>query len=140
MYQNKKTFYPKRPVRSFRDLEVYAKTLECAVDVVRLFTASKPFEKFPFREHMAQCALSIPLTIAEAHSVRFGDHALAIQLLEKAMAGCNKMVVYIEELRGIYGQKVEQDPAETLIQNYMLTRGKLFRLEKTWRKWDEEKN
>ncbi len=132
-------FTPKRPVRSFRDLEVYTKTLENAVDIVNKISSPKTFEKFPQREQMTNCALTIPLLIAEAHSIRFADHAYAIQLLEKAMAGCNKTIVYLEELRGIYGAKIDGTTAETLVQSYILIRGKMFRLEKTWQKWDAER-
>jgi len=32
----KKNFTPKKPVRTFRDLEIYQKTIECAVLIMRL--------------------------------------------------------------------------------------------------------
>ena len=132
-------FTPKRPVRSFRDLDVYTKTLEYAIDVTNKFFIPRAFEKFPLREQMTHGALAIPLLIAEAHSMRFGDHTLAIQLLEKAMAGCNKTIVYLETLRGMYGAKADNDAIEGLVQGYIGIRGKIFRLEKAWQKWDTER-
>ncbi len=103
------------------------------------FFIPKTFEKFPLREQMAHEALAIPLLIAEAHSMRFGDHTLAIQLLEKAMAGCNKTIVHVETLRGMYGVKADNDVIEGLVQGYMGIRGKIFRLEKAWQKWDTKR-
>ncbi|MEK7169406.1 MAG: hypothetical protein AAB700_01040, partial [Patescibacteria group bacterium] len=99
-YSSSWKFYPKKPMRSFRDLEVYAKTLECAVAVAS--SVRKMVPEFLHNEGMTNCALSIPLWIAEAHSIRFADRKESIALLEKAMAGCNKMVVYFEEATGIY--------------------------------------
>ncbi len=101
-------FYPKKPMRSFRDLEVYAKTLECAVAIASHVRTSIP--DFPELQGMINCALSTPLWIAEAHSMRFSDKKESIMLLERAMAGCNKMVVYLEEAVGIYGRLGTERP------------------------------
>lgn len=129
------TFKPKKPIRSFRDLEVYQKTLECAV----LFSTDvKPMlekEGYDLREGMTNCALSIPLYIAEAHSLRFSDFSAAIATLEKAMMSCNKMIVYYEQVRGIYSKSIPSDLAEDLSNRYMNVRGKMFRLEKSWKKY-----
>ncbi len=153
-------------MRSFRDLEVYARTLECAVAIASHVRASIP--DFPELPGMVNCALSVPLWIAEAHSMRFADKKGSIVLLERAMAGCNKMVVYLEEAVGIYGgstsaeiepvlnplpQKdkkrrdakgqrnigtgvLNTDFVNELIGKYLDVRGKIFRLEKSWQKWD----
>jgi len=129
------TFKPKKPIRSFRDLEVYQKTLECAV----LFSTDiKPqLVKFQYDllEGMTNCALSIPLFIAESHGMRFSDFKVAVVTLEKAMLGCNKMIVYLEQVAGIYGTKLSIDLIEDLSRRYMDSRGKMFRLEKSWQKF-----
>ncbi len=137
-------------MRSFRDLEVYAKTLECGVVIASSVRPAIP--DFPELTGMVNCALSIPLWISEAHSLRFADKKKSILLLEWAMAGCNKMVVYLEEALGIYGPlpstekpkekkgKGSLDPSlvDDLIKKYLDVRGKIFRLEKSWQKWDSE--
>lgn len=133
---SQRQFIPRKPVRTFRDLEVYTRTLECAIDIVKKISKSKTYGGFFQREHMINCALSVPLWIAESHSLRFGDQKRGVLLLEQAMAGCNKMVVYLEELRGIYGIKADNEQFEELIKKYVDTRGKIFRLEKSWQKWD----
>jgi len=133
-----KKFSPKKPVRSFRDLDVYTKTLECGVDVVKRISKSKALTDFSQCENMVNCSLSVPLCISEAHSMRFANRETSLGLLEKAMAGCNKMVVYLEEICGIYGEKVESDVIEELVKKYIDVRGKIFRLSKAWQKWDKE--
>src|SRR3989344_8967399 len=96
MYNQSQKFSVKKPVRSFRDLEVYQKTLEASVIVAKDLMPTLVKLKFPLTVSMTDCSMSIPLYISEAHSIRFGDHKQGLLLLERAMAGCNKMIVYLE--------------------------------------------
>lgn len=134
-YYNTK-FAPKAPVRTFRDLEVYQKTMEVSVVIFKNLRPKLNTFKYIFAENLVQCSMAIPLHISEAHSLRFGDHKKAILLLETAMAGCNKMIVYLEQVVGVYGNKLDQNLVEDLIKRYSDARGKIFRLEKAWQKWD----
>ena len=111
----------KKPVFTFRDLEVYQKTMEASVVAVKILKTKLIQLKYPFTEGMMQCSMSIPLLIGEAHSIRFGDHPRAILLLEQA--------------RGIYGSKLDFNLVEDLIKKYTESRTKIFRLEKSWDKW-----
>lgn len=128
-------FQPKKPIRSFRDLEVYQKTLECSVLYSTDIKPKLEKEGYDLREGMTNCALSIPLYIAEAHSLRFSDFKSAIATLEKAMMGCNKMIVYYEQVKGIYSKGLPAELIDDLSMRYMTTRGKMFRLEKSWQKY-----
>jgi len=136
-FYKKTNFRPKRPVRSFRDLEVYQKPMECAVIIAKDLQPVLAKQKFPFLENMINCGMSIPLFIAESHSLRFSDFSLAVATLEKAMLSCNKMIVYLEQAIGIYGSKVPVDLAEDLMRRYVETRGKMFRLEKSWQRFKQ---
>ncbi len=133
-YQNK--FTPKKPVRSFRDLEVYQKTLECSVVVAKDVKPKLTRLKYDLLENLVNCSMNIPLYIAEGHSIRFGDHKKGLLLLEHAMAGCNKMIVYLEQAKGIYGAKAGGDLLDDLVGRYANVRTSIFRLEKSWQKWD----
>src|SRR3989338_2666254 len=128
-------FTPKKPIKSFRDLEVYQKTLECAVIFSTDIKPQLAKLNYDLLECMTNCALSLPLYIAESHGMRFSDFKLAVATLEKAMQGCNKMVVYLEQTAGIYGTKLSVDLIDDLSRRYMDTRGKMFRLEKSWQKF-----
>lgn len=131
-------FRPKRPIRSFRDLEVYQKMMECSVLLVKDIRPALVKLKYPFLENMVNCSMSLPLFIGESHSLRFSDFNAAIATLEKAMAGCNKMIIYLEQVTGLYGNKIKIDLAEDLMRRYIETRGKMFRLEKAWKKYRSE--
>ncbi len=128
-------FKPKTPIRSFRDLEVYQKTLEGAVIFYKDVRPDLLKLKYDLLEGMTNCALSIPLFIAESHGMRFSDFKQAVATLEKAMRDCNKMIVYLEQAEGIYGTKISADLAEDLSRRYLDVRGKMFRLEKSWQKF-----
>lgn len=128
-------YAPRKPVFTFRDLEVYQKTMAASVSVVKNLAGKLKKLKYPFVETFINCSMLVPLQIGEAHSLRFGDHTLAINLLEKAMAGCNKMVIYLEQVMGIYGSKLDHDLLDSLIRQYAEMRGKIFRLEKSWQKF-----
>lgn len=134
-YNYKNTFHVRKPVRSFRDLDVYQKMMECSVLLVKDIRPALVKLKYPFLENMVNCAMSIPLWIGESHSLRFSDFNLAVATLEKAMAGCNKMIIYLEQTAGLYGGKMKLDLAEDLMRRYIETRGRIFRLEKSWKKY-----
>ena len=165
-------FYPKKPLRSFQDLEVYQKTLEASVILskkIREITAAEidrsSDSKSPkgratktsdnvgsgptnvgtgiviedlIIKNMLPCALGIPHLIAEAHSLRFGDHSGAIVSMEKAMLNCNKMVVYLEQYRDICGAGIEWEFFEDLIKKYTFVRRKMLNLERSWKKFIQE--
>lgn len=137
-YRTNRPFYPKKPVRSFRDLEVYQRTVECSVIISKDLKPVLAKLKYDFLENFINCAMAIPLFVAEAHSVRFASFNEGVNLLEKAMLSCNKMVVYLEQAAGVYGKKLPLDLAEDLVRRYIEVRGKMFRLEKSWKKYREK--
>lgn len=133
----KKEFTPRKPVKTFRDLDIYQKTMECAVIVVKNIRPKLITLKYPFTEGAIDCAMNVPLSIGEAHSIRFADFAKGIGLIEKAMSGCNKMIIYLEHIKGMYGVKVDADGVlDEIIARYAESRTKTFHLEQSWKKWN----
>jgi hypothetical protein len=87
---------------------------------------------------MVNCSISIPLHIGESNSLRYNNFDLGIATLEKAMASCNKMIVYYEYIKGVYGKKIDSELAVDLMGRYLECRNKMFRLEKAWLKYYRE--
>lgn len=141
-YQNnyRKAFVPKKPVRSFRDLDVYQNSLQCAVIIAKDMKLKLVRLKYDYLENMLNCSMSVPLYIGEAHSTRFADFKGGVSLLEKAMAGCNKMIVYLEAIKGVYGSKVDVSLIDDLIGRYAEGRTKMFHLEKSWKRFKDSNN
>lgn len=127
-------YSPKKAVKSFRDLEVYQKMLECSVLVGAELVPILKKDKFPLVEGLQNCALGIPMLIAEAHGMRFSDFEKAVATLEGAMRGCNKMIVYLEQAEGL-AHNVDDVFLQDLIGRYLQTRGKMLRLEQAWQKF-----
>lgn len=134
-YQTNKAFTPRKPVKTFRDLDIYQQAMNCAVIVVKNIRPKLVTLKYPFLEGLMDCTMTVPLSIGEAHSIRFGDFAKGIALLEKAMSGCNKMIIYLEHIKGMYGAKVDAGVIDEIIARYAETRTKAFHLECSWKKW-----
>ncbi|OGN23066.1 MAG: hypothetical protein A2918_03555 [Candidatus Yanofskybacteria bacterium RIFCSPLOWO2_01_FULL_42_49] len=139
MYTNFKKYTPKKPVHKFTDLDVYQQTLALSVIIVKDLRPKLVTLKYAFVENSVISSTSLPMWIAEAHSVRFNDHAVGLGLLEKVMSGCNKMVVYLEQVKGIHGTKLDNDLIDDLVKRYHDVRLKVFRLSKSWQKWYEPK-
>lgn len=160
------TYYPKRPVKSFQDLEVYQKLLAIAVVIVKRTAPSTTSEVFPLCsstsevgnnaliQNMHECALSLPIKIAAAHSLRFGNTQQAVRILEEIMVGCNKIVVYLELYRDLYNksttseveeertdgktsevEEIDHEFFEEQIKNILSVRFKILHLQRSWIKF-----
>ncbi|PIP87425.1 hypothetical protein COW81_00350 [Candidatus Campbellbacteria bacterium CG22_combo_CG10-13_8_21_14_all_36_13] len=85
------------------------------------------------------CSLGIPHLIAESHSYRFGSQNDCIILLEKVMVNCNKMVVYLEQIRDLGGSTADVEMIDRCIADYFLLRRKVLNLQRSWSKFMNEK-
>ncbi len=150
-------YFPKKPVKSFQDLDIYQRALEASRSAAEIaLSFDKPVPKSPKRKelkkngilenglkivretiikNMLPCALGLPHLIAEAHSLRFGSQQDCIILLEKAMVNCNKMVVYLEQVRDICKTDLPWEFFDELIKKYALIRRKTLNLQRVWRKY-----
>ena len=158
-YQN----LPKKPVKTFQDLDVYRLALEANVFAINTIATSfdgqskKTKSKNESWENevkeiktmiiktLINCACAIPHEIAEAHSFRFGVQKECLVLLEKVMLNCNKMVVYLDQARDICATGVEVEKFEELQKKYLFIRRKVLNLQRSWQKYmgmpkGEEKN
>ena len=123
-----KSYYPKRPVKSFQDLEVYQKLLALSVAINKRVKSEK----------IIAMALDLPVKVATAHSLRFGDQTRAIEALEEVMLNCNILVVYLEQYRDIENKDVEPEFFEEQIKNLLTVRMKILHLQMSWKKFAKE--
>ncbi|MFH1561002.1 MAG: four helix bundle protein [Patescibacteria group bacterium] len=137
---NRYNYYPKRPVKSFQDLEVYQKTLGLAVEIVKKLKKEKPVSNSnKISKKLEKTVLRVPKLIAMAHSTRFGESEKAISYLEKAMLDCNLAVYYLELFRDLVNSEIKTEYFEEQIQEYLKVRGKIMRLQKSWLKFMGER-
>jgi len=139
-YYKKTRFTPKKPVRSFRDLEVYQKALESSVIVVKKLLPVLRDKDCPIKDKMVACALELPKIIAQAHSTRFDAKKTGLEILDDAMKSHNIMIVYLEQVRDIYSEEIDRIVVEELIRRYAWNRRKTFNLYKSWQRSLEKKS
>jgi len=133
----KSAFRVKKPIRSFRDLEVYQRTSSCATEIMIKVIPLLGESGSLIKEKLMDCCLKIPESIATAHSHRF-ETGEELKFLEDALEGCNKAVVYLEQARDIFIKDIESRAlCDDLIKRYILTRRKIFNLYKAWKKFQK---
>lgn len=137
----KSAFRVKKPIRSFRDLEVYQRTGQYATEIMTKVIPLLGEGNSLVKEKLINCCLMIPESIAAAHSRRFETangmgQVHPLQLLDNALENCNKAVVYLEQARDIFIKDLEgRAVCEDLIKRYILIRRKIFNLYKAWEKF-----
>jgi hypothetical protein len=109
-------------------LEVYQKLLAVSVAIAKRIKSEK----------VTALALDLPVKVATAHSLRFGDQTRAIEALEEVMLNCNILVVYLEQYRDIKNKTVEPEFFEEQIKNLLSTRMKILHLQMSWKKFSKE--
>ena len=129
MNNYQRPYYPRRPVKSFQDLEVYQKLLAVSVAIAKRIALSQ----------LAAIALDLPVKIAAAHSIRFNDQLGAIAKLEEVMLDCNILIVYLEQYRDIENKDIETEFFEEQIKNILATRMKILHLQFSWKKFSEQR-
>lgn len=128
-------FTPRRPIKSFTDLEVYQKLLNVAVVVVKKIS---PGKDETLKRPLCDLLLSLPMKIAEAHSVRFSDKTKGLAILEEVMLGCNRAVVYLELYRDLAESGIENDFFEEKIKDLQTVRWKVMHLARSWEKFSQD--
>lgn len=133
-------FKPKKPVRTFRDLIVYQRSLQCSVILVKKIVPALEEKDYLLEDDLILCALTIPRLIAKAHSARFDDKKTGMDFLDEAMKKHNEMVVYLEQIRDIYSEDIDKVTVRELIRRYARNRKKVFHLYKAWERFKEKKD
>ena len=128
----KTSFRVKRPIRGFRDLEVYQRTAKCASEIMTKIIPGLQSAESPVVKKLTDSCLRIPELIASAHSRRFetGDE---LKLMDDCMEECNKVMVYLEQVRDIFGDKADSAVCDDLVKRYIYVRRKIFNLYKAWK-------
>ena len=132
----KTAFRVKKPIRSFRDLEVYQSTSSYATEVITKIVPLLNETGPVIKDKLIESCLKIPELIAVSHSRRF-EAKDELKTLDEALETCNKVVVYLEQARDIFIKVIEERAAcEDLIKRYILIRRKIFNLYKAWKKFE----
>ncbi len=142
-YQGSTSYRVRSPVKSFRDLEVYQKTIQLSDEITRLqFLNKKEFQEDA--KEIKQLAENIPKLIAESYGDKFDSRELAY----KKITNANTLIINIITKIDIFRQRFLEDKGmiEALAKistNYQYQKRKVLNLRKAWQRiadFDKDKN
>jgi len=103
----------KKPIRSFRDLEVYQNSYSASIEVVSKIVPKLPkFEQDDLADQLRRSAKAIPRLVAEGYSKKHQKKGFQ-RYLDDAMAESNEMIVSLSHARDLYPNYV--DPNTTTL-------------------------
>ena len=123
----------KKPIRSFRDLEVYQNSYSASIEVVSKIVPKLPkFEQDDLADQLRRSAKAIPRLVAEGYSKKHQKKGFQ-RYLDDAMAESNEMIVSLSHARDLYPNYVDPKLCENLIDVYDKTSRQLYKLSIAWR-------
>lgn len=127
-----RSYRVKSPVKSFRDLEVYQKTIQLSDEITNLpFLNKEQFEKD--NEEIKSIAEKIPKLIAEAYGDKFDSKELAHKKLTEAITLITNTITKIDLLRQRFAEdKSNKEILDNLLTRYQTQKVKVLNLRKAW--------
>lgn len=117
-------------ITTYRDLDVYQRSIKVLVAIHKLVLTFPDYERFDLCDQMRRASKSIPANIAEGYgrrrSVRDFKHYLAM-----ALGSANEMVVHLEIARELGYAEITL--CHSLAEDYIVICKMLYRLIENWR-------
>ena len=122
----------KSPVKSFRDLEVYQKTIQLSDEITSLsFLGKEQFEDD--NKEIKSIAEKIPKLIAEAYGDKFDSKEIAHKKLTEAVTLMTNAVTKIDLFRERFREdKSSKEILDNLLTRYQTQKIKVLNLRKAW--------
>ena len=128
----------KKPIASFKDLEVYQNSYQAMLLVMKEIIPKLPgAEKFDLRDQLSRSCKAIPRLIAEGYAKRHQKSGFQ-KYLDDAMAEANETQVSLSQCLDIYPKFIDKNLCNDLVQEYEITGKQLYRLEESWNKFSRK--
>ena len=116
----------KKPIYSFRDLEVYQDSYKAMLEVARNILPKLPeSEKYDLKDQLSRSSKAIPRLIAEGFAKKHQKAGFQ-KYLDDAMAEINETIVSLEQVKDIY--KIDVELCIRLIGVYDVIARRTFKL------------
>jgi len=120
----------RKPIKSFRDLDVYQSTYKTSVTIAaRILPKLPEKEKFDLHNQLSRSSKAVPRLIAEGFAKKHQKFGFQ-KYLDDAMAECNETIVSLEHVKDIY--RIEIDLCMELIDIYDKSGRQLYKLAVAW--------
>ncbi len=128
---------PRKPIVTFRDLEVYQNTYGAMLVVMQeVLPQLPPRERFDLTDQLSRSSKVVPRLIAEGFAKKH-QRAGFQKYLDDAMAECNETIVSLEQAKDIYN--VNSECIEGLLKIYDQSACQLFKLAEAWDKFTNQR-
>ena len=128
----------KTKITSFRDLEVYQNSyLACIEVMTKIIPGIPDIERNDLKSQLRRSAKAIPRLIAEGYAKRHQKHGFQ-KYLDDAMGECNETIVGLEQCRDLYGEFVNIQLCERLIDLYDKSGRQLYNLSCAWSRFKRD--
>lgn len=120
-----KNFRVKSLIKSFRDLEVYQKTIQLSEEIITL--------EFIDKKEISSLTEKVPKLIAEAYGDRFDSRELAHNKLTEAITLVANIITKIDLFRQRFAENKEvKEVLDKLLTKYQTQKRKILNLRKAW--------
>jgi four helix bundle protein len=127
----------RKPIRSFRDLEVYQNSYGASIEVITKVVPKLPKEEQnDLASQSRRSSKAIPRLIAEGYSKKHQKKGFQ-KYLDDALAESNEVIVSLSHVRDLYSGFVDPRLSERLIDVYDKTSRQIYNLAKSWRNFKE---
>jgi len=122
------------PIKSFRDLEVYQKTIQLSNIITELDFLNK--DKFEHeKKEIKETAEKIPKLIAESYGDKFDSRETACKKLTLAVTLITNIITRLDILKDKFIENRDiKDKLDALILKYTYQKRKVLNLRKAWEK------
>jgi len=123
----------KKPIRSYKDLDVYQNAYKASMQVMKIILPKLPdSEKYDLKDQLSRSCKAIPRLIAEGYAKKHQKAGFQ-KYLDDARAESNETGVSLEQVKDLY-LKNESDIklCEELIDIYDKISRQLYKLKESW--------
>ncbi len=126
----------KRPIISFRDLEVYKNSYQYSLIIMTKIILKLPrSEKYDLADQLSRSCKAIPRLIAEGYAKRHQKFGFQ-KYLDDALAESNETIVSLEQSKDIYGHLVDKNLCDDLIKKYDILSKQIYTLRVAWKNFN----
>ncbi|MDO9028062.1 MAG: four helix bundle protein, partial [Candidatus Roizmanbacteria bacterium] len=123
----------KKPIISFRDLEVYRNSYQYSIIIMTKIINKLPqSERFDLKDQLSRSCKAIPRLIAEGYAKRHQRFGFQ-KYLDDALAESNETIVSLEQSKDIYGHLMDKNLCDELIKKYDILSKQIYTLRIAWK-------
>ena len=127
-----KKYRVKSPIKSFRDLEVYQKTTELAVEIYKFMIPKKYKQLQDEWDILKNLSKNVPKLIAEANGDKFTNINIGLQKLEHSAQVISDIITKLDFFLMSVEETEPKDEIQKFLKKYQVQRTKILNLKRAW--------